>query len=517
MTSWKNWAAGARRTLWGLGIGLLAVSLLLVWEPHDPPRFLLFLGRFHPLLVHFPIGILLLVALLEVVSRSRRLRSLQEEVGAILFLGGCSALLAGLVGRLRALEGGHDASLLFWHQWLGLGVAAGAFLAWSFHRAAHGRPGRRIRQAYRGTLAATLGALIVAGHLGGTLAHGPDYLTYHLPDSFKLLAGLQLGTGGGMENLQKARLFSDLVQPVLRARCASCHNPAKREGGLELDSGEGMLKGGEEGSVVVPGDPDSSELYRRITLPLFDPDHMPPEGREPLTVEETELIRWWIQQGASWELTVGQAREIPPAVQTTFNRLAAAPGRKKTGIYALQVDPPDPQAVNQLRGRGIFVTPLSQQEPFLDVQCSRLGPAFTDEDLRLLLPLASQIAWLDLAGTGISDEGLRWVGELKHLVRLHLENTSVTDRGLAHLAGLSYLEYLNLYGTGISDQGLTELTGLARLKSLYLWQTRASRAGVRQLEEKLPGLSVNLGEEGSQGVEPEESLTEEEGSPSKAG
>ena len=59
------------------------------------------------------------------------------------------------------------------------------------------------------------------------------------------------------------------------------------------------MHGGENGAEVVPWDPAGSELVRRITLPVDDDDHMPSNGKNPLTTDEIALIERWIAAGAS--------------------------------------------------------------------------------------------------------------------------------------------------------------------------------------------------------------------------
>ena len=66
-----------------------------------------------------------------------------------------------------------------------------------------------------------------------------------------------------------------------------------------MSSYEEILKGGKsEHSTLKPGSTAESEIYRRVMLPELDEDHMPPEGKVPLTKEEISLLEWWIEKGA---------------------------------------------------------------------------------------------------------------------------------------------------------------------------------------------------------------------------
>ncbi|MEM6772553.1 MAG: hypothetical protein AAF597_18390, partial [Bacteroidota bacterium] len=123
----------------------------------------LFIGRFHPLLVHLPIGFLLLAALLEwwPGDKARTAIRVSWVVGAI------SAVAAAFCGWLLAGESG-GGDTLFWHKWLGISVAvlaiAGVFLT---------RKGGKMAKGF-GLL--IVGLLSLAGHQGGNLTHGEDYL-----------------------------------------------------------------------------------------------------------------------------------------------------------------------------------------------------------------------------------------------------------------------------------------------------------------------------------------------------
>src|SRR5215207_1664032 len=117
--------------------------------------------------------------------------------------------------------------------------------------------------------------------------------------------------------------FAKQIEPIFKETCYSCHGPEKQKGKLRLDKPELFTKGGENGPVVVAGDPAKSDLHRRITLP---PDHdeiMPPKG-DPLKKEQTDLVAAWIKQGASF----GDWKGAAPAGPSTASTGASAGPRK---------------------------------------------------------------------------------------------------------------------------------------------------------------------------------------------
>ncbi len=93
----------------------------------------------------------------------------------------------------------------------------------------------------------------------------------------------------------EAGVFASQIRPILGARCYQCHGPDLQQNGLRLDSLAAILKGGQNGSVVIPGDGDKSPLVRHI-LGLDRPRM--PFGAPPLSADQVELIRQWVMDGA---------------------------------------------------------------------------------------------------------------------------------------------------------------------------------------------------------------------------
>jgi mono/diheme cytochrome c family protein len=94
--------------------------------------------------------------------------------------------------------------------------------------------------------------------------------------------------------------FSRDVKPLLARRCFACHGPDAGEGGLRFGDRESALAELDSGlHAIVPGNVDESALIDRITA-TDEFERMPPEGK-PLTAEEVDLLRRWIEQGAPWQ------------------------------------------------------------------------------------------------------------------------------------------------------------------------------------------------------------------------
>lgn len=323
------------------------------------------------------------------------------------------------------------------------------------------------------------------------------------------LIGLSLTTTASFSAEHNSKqLFNDLVQPVLNAKCASCHGAEKQKGKLRIDSYADIMKGGSEGEGVIPGnDQDSSILYR-VYLPLEDDEHMPPEDKEQLTEQETALVAFWINSGAKEKGTVADFKPDEKAnaaiahVAANLPKAAAVPVAKAD---APKIDPAKQKLIDETIGNieksGASLMAIAQDTPQLRFSALNVSKDYSDDQLAALKPVADQIKWMDLARTQVSDKGLAHLSGMKSLTRLHLENTKVTDAGLDHLKGLSNLEYLNLYGTQVTDAGVMKLAGLKNLKKIFLWQSKVTDDGAKKLAAAIPGIDVNTGWKASK-VEP---------------
>lgn len=112
------------------------------------------------------------------------------------------------------------------------------------------------------------------------------------------------------------RSLADRVWPVLSAKCLSCHgnDEKKIKAGLDLRTREGALRGGENGPVLVPGDPESSPMYVAVTR-VDEEFSMPPKESDKLSAKQVELIRNWIAAGAPWPGNPAASPATKPADQ----------------------------------------------------------------------------------------------------------------------------------------------------------------------------------------------------------
>jgi mono/diheme cytochrome c family protein/uncharacterized membrane protein len=326
------------------------------------PDLALFVGRFHPLVVHLPIGFFLLVAAGEAATFHPKLRPrVEPALQLLLVVSAGAALLAFLMGQLLALEGGFPAEALGWHRRLTLLAVIGMAASWVTYDRARDERGRWV---YRGVLATTLGVLSLGAHFGGTMTRGESYLAKYAPGPLQPLLG------GAPKPVVKEPvkaaapsaeplIFQDVVRPILEQRCVECHGPEKQKGKLRLDSLEELMKGGENGAALEAGVSAKSALVTRMLLPLNDDDRMPPEGKPGPTPEEIALIRFWIDRGALPSLKVKDAL-APTASRALLERIAGgAPAPLTPGATA----PAAPSTPSASASPAPSASPTSASEP----------------------------------------------------------------------------------------------------------------------------------------------------------
>ena len=451
-----NWLpkSKATRATWIVALAFSLVLTALPWvvrldgKPHADWQ--QFLGRFHPLAVHLPIALLLLVPLLELVGALRP--ALREAAGFVLGLAFISCLGSLLLGFLLAYGGGSAGTTVSRHMAGGIILTIATLLCllarpwWERHTVAY---------VYPALLGGALLALVWTAHQGGTISHGSNYLTQYMPGGLKRWTGLEQAPPAGS-------FYAKHINPIFDSNCVSCHGAGQVKGGLRLDSYESVMKGGHDGIVIVAGQPDKSMLLTRVTLPVGHKQFMPAEGKPPLSAEQISWIKAWIEQGASptaislagIDLHEEQA-ELPP---------------QPVGDYSALM--PEIQKMDQAQGPKLKQL-SSKPEDGLILFTVDSAPTFGDAQLAQFQRFAPYIVDAELGRTAVTNASFDTLKQFTHLRALHLEETQINGDGLAKLAPLTQLTYINLSGTQVAASAVAPLSAMKNLRHIYLYNTPA--------------------------------------------
>ncbi|MGD0628235.1 MAG: c-type cytochrome domain-containing protein [Terracidiphilus sp.] len=448
----------ATRLAWIASLALSVTLILLPWliklDGKQHSDWQQFLGRFHPLAVHLPIGLLVLVPLLEITGAFRP--ALREAAAFVLGLAFASSLLALTLGFLLAYGGGDAGLLLTRHIAGGITLTIGVLLCLL------ARPwwlSGSVAYVYPALLTCTLLALVWTADLGGSITHGSNYLTQYMPNGLKRIALL------GTDTPPATSFYAKHINPILDANCVACHGEAKAQGGLRMDSFSLLMQGGKDGPVIVAGSADNSLLFQRVTLPPGHKQFMPAEGKPPLRADEIALIRAWVQQGAS------------PTAATlagiSLHEEQPEPPLQPVGDYSALA----PEIHQMQQSQGAKLIPVSvKPEDGLVLYTVDAASSFGDAQLAQFQKFVPYIVEAELGRTAVTNASFDTLKQFTHLRALHMEETHITGDALAKLAPLSQLTYINLSGTQVTSAAVAPLSTMKNLRHVYLYNTPAQPA-----------------------------------------
>ena len=443
------------------GLSVFLVFCLIFDSYIELPRFVVWIGRWHPVILHFPIVLLLICVFLGLTGK--------KIPKFLLTLAVIFALATAVSGFFLGKETGTNGDLLFWHQWLGCGLALLAALWYWLNKL------RLEDKIYTKILqVALIGLILFTGHYGGMVTHGEDFLA--------------LPTEKREDKIpENPLIYKDVVSRILDDKCVSCHNPNKRKGELLMTSLKELLKGGEVGNTIVVGNPDESEMIRRLHLPKDDDEHMPPDGKKPLDETEILILERWIELAASDTLRLEHLENSEPLADLVKSLMEPDPVEKWAGLPIVA-----DSTLKSLSSDYLTINRVASNVHALSVDVF-MPPEYDSKAITNLKRISNNIVELDLSGLPIGMEEIALVASSKNLEWLEIDKTPVTDIEIDTLRTLSKLQTLKIFETAIGDKSLSVFREMPSLKSLYLWETSVSKEAVDQLKTDLPLLRVNIG------------------------
>jgi hypothetical protein len=456
-------------------LNLLVLFLLFFRERLVFPAWVQSLGRMHPLLLHLPIGMLVLLSLLLLFRRYFDGAALRLLVLFALYVTAIMAALTALMGLVLSGEGGYSEGLLRGHLFTGIGVT---LLTWVLLLLAVHAPQKL--KVFHGMVVLTLVCLIVTGHLGASLTHGENFVW----------APLQ-SRGSVAVVTDSTSLYEAAVYPVFERKCTNCHNEKKAKGDLVMTSVDKLLEGGEHGRVWKAGDPHESLLLKRIHLPEEHDDHMPPAGKPQLTTEEIRLLHLWIAGGAdthtAWtKFNPQDSLRLLAQAAIQRTRTATHQGPRYTFAHAPQ------KTLHDLNTPFLTVVPFAGNEPALKADFF-LRQAFDKARLHNLTAIKEQLVILNLANMPVTDQDCAILREFTNLEKLILNNTAISGKDLSFLKSLNKLKSLSLAGTAVTAQAIRGIATLPALKEVFTWNTAITVQEIDALHKDFPGIMWNTG------------------------
>jgi uncharacterized membrane protein len=444
-----------------LFLNCLLLFLLIFESRLSVPSWLQVFGRMHPLVVHFPIVLVLVyfAFLFFIPGNLRNEKWYMGMMDVLLIFSAISAVFSALMGLFLSKEAGYDPDSLALHKWTGVVTSFGLFFLAAFKKQLNRIPVANYILAF-----AVSTIVVLAGHFGGNITHGENFV----------LAPVTPVTKKIRAPFEEAVVYTDLIQPILESKCISCHNNSKAKGELIMETKELLLKGGKDGKLWDTTKADLGLMMQRIHLPEEEKEHMPPTGKPQLTNQELEIIYAWIKSGANFEQRV---IELSP---TDTLRIMAAKILKQSSDEQYDFAAADDKQIQKLSNDNRVITPLFINSPALAVNFYNRAFYKTDE-VTALRPLNSQIVEMNLDNMPVKDDDLKILAEFTNLRRLNLNSSAITGNTLAELKKIVNLKSLSLSGTAVKASQLGILTSMPKLRTVYVWNTEISTDDIKKL------------------------------------
>ncbi|MEX6686362.1 c-type cytochrome domain-containing protein [Danxiaibacter flavus] len=436
-----------------------------------------FSGHLHPLVVHLPIGFIILAAILNLLSYRKKYENLKPAVSVTLFIGFVSAVLACLLGYILSISGDYDKTVLINHKLSGIALAIISGVLYYLSTEKVMLEVHIPRKLFSVLLISLIALMSYSGHQGASLTHGNEYIS---------MRTLMQQVREKPASVQSAMIFEDVVEPILQNKCAQCHQGGKRKGKLSVDNLQALLKGGKSGPAIVPGKLAESELYKRVTLDPEHKDYMPADGKPPLSKNEIEIIKWWIEKAGAVEGKTMAQLKNPDSIQMQvgtylgFHQPDNGTSNDEMSTQAVNPDIPmqtDTLAMARLRTKGLMVRLMLNKPVMLDITLPANSGVKMSEISNDLMALAKNVIWLNLSGNNFTDSDLHILKSFVNLEKLRIENNPVTDDVSNNLELLKHLEAVNLNKTKITDVAVANLKKNPSIKRVYTWGTAVKQPG----------------------------------------
>ena len=262
---------------------LVLVGLLLI--PLDGTvnnTFAFFIGRFHPIILHLPIGGLVALFVMEIINSYRPKLNLDSACSILLWFSVATVIPSAILGFILASSGDYDDELLNLHKWLGWLTAL--VCVWLLYFKL------KSKKTYKVLLYTNVICLLVAGHFGGQLTHGKDYLTKYMPISMKMVLNIDhdknyLVVDRKVDSFSMdAIYYTNQIKPIIENYCYKCHGQEKQKGDMRFDNIDWDMVNGFDAEKW-------NMMLNEINL-----GEMPPRDEPQLSEDDRRVLVDWITE-----------------------------------------------------------------------------------------------------------------------------------------------------------------------------------------------------------------------------
>ena len=458
LSQWGEWS------VWFLNPLLLLLAIYS--ETSKTNDVLLWFGKLHPLVLHFPIVIGIAIVIYFIFFQNK---ALEENTEKFILVGNAlMASMVALLGLFLSKQDAYDTNTLNLHKWGGLSIA---FISWLLIYI------KNIATNYKKIIA--LGYLLVLlffTHQGALLTHGENALS--IPTAAVVAEEVKT-VDSSLSVYEKA------IAPILTQKCVSCHGPDKVKGKLQLQSPELIVKGGKDGNILTSFHNEEALLLQRIHLPNADEKHMPPADKLQLTLEELTLLTKWVKAGGNFTKKISELAKTDSLaiLAMAYKAPAKSSGDKKNTA-------PD---LKEFNSNYLTVNYLFNGSEDIEVNFFQ-GTFYKIEQLKNLEKIKDKIVSLNMQGMPVTKEDLASIVQFTHLKKLNLNYTKLALADLQPLKNIPSLINLSICGIEVNQNSLTTLLDKSPFTEVHIWTNHSSEKEFEQLTAKNKKVKIIIGD-----------------------
>ena len=445
----------------------LLLLLAIYSEASQSNNVLLWFGKMHPLVLHFPIvlGIAIVIYFLFFPNKP-----LEENTEKLVLVGNAfMASMVALLGLFLSKQDAYDTDILNLHKWGGLSIA---LISWLLIYI------KNISTSFKKLIALCyLLALLFFTHQGALLTHGENALSIPTPE-VKVAEDVKIIDSS-------LTVYEKAIAPILAQKCVSCHGPEKVKGQLQLQSPEFIIKGGKNGNILNGIQNEEALLLQRIHLPNSDEKHMPPDGKLQLTLEELTLLNKWVKAGGNFTKKISELAKTDSLAILAMAYKAPAKGSGENKNNA-----PD---LKQYNSSYLTVNYLFNGSKDIEVNFFQ-GSFYKTEQLKNLEKIKDNIVSLNMQGMPITKEDLAIIVQFTRLKKLNLNYTNLQIADLQVLKNISGLVNLSICGIEVNQSSLKTLLEKAPFTEVHVWTNHSSEKEFQQLSASNKKVKIIIGD-----------------------
>jgi len=458
LNQWGEWC------IWFLNPLLLLLGIYS--EASKTNNILLWFGKLHPLVLHFPIVFGIGIVIYFLFFQNKPLEENKEKV--VLVGNSLMASMVALLGLFLSKQDTYDTVTLNLHKWGGLSIA---FISWSFIYI------KKIPNSYKKIIALIyLFVLLFFTHQGALLTHGENALSIPTP----VVVAEEIKTVDS-----SFTVYEKAIAPILTQKCLSCHGPEKVKGNLQLQSPELIVKGGKDGNILNAIQNEEALLLQRIHLPNADEKHMPPDGKLQLTLEELTLLTKWVKAGGNFTKKISEM-----AKTDSLAILAMAYKAPTKAVSGSKNTAPD---LKEYNSSYLTVNYLFNGSDEIEVNFFQ-SSFYKKEQLSRLVKIKDKIVSLNMQGMPLTKEDLAIIVQFTHLKKLNLNYTKLSLNDIQPLKTMTSLKNLSICGMELNQNSLTKFLEKAPFSEIHIWNNHSNEKEFEQLSTNNKKIKIIIGD-----------------------